>query len=362
MLQAGDGSQDPMSRTTRKSELAVDVGMTSSRKQEHIRICLDHDVEFSGSNGFEQYRFVHRALPEVALNAIDTSTEFLGKRFEWPFLIEAMTGGAQGTDGINRNLARAAQELGIGMGVGSQRAMLEEPRLAYTYQVRDVAPDIFLLGNIGAAQIVSHSIDQIGSLVRGIGADGLAVHLNPAQEISQSEGDTDWSHVPNAIEMLCKGVDFPVVAKEIGFGISRDVARALEQAGVACIDVSGAGGTSWIRVEHYRGAKISSDFFEWGLQTAESLRQCREAVAIPLIASGGIRTGLECAKALALGASLVGFALPLLRPALESHQAVVERIQDFNRQLRMAMFLVGARNLEELKRARILSEKPVVLP
>jgi isopentenyl-diphosphate delta-isomerase len=329
------------------------AGKTSSRKEDHIRICLERDVEFSKSNGFERYELVHRALPELNLADIDTSTKFMGKAFSLPFFIEAMTGGSPGTDKINRNLAMAAQELGIGMGLGSQRAMLEDPGLAYTYEVREVAPGIFLLGNIGAAQLSGYSPGEITKLVRGVKADGLAVHLNAAHELSQPEGDSDWRNVLSDIGKLCRGVDFPVVVKETGCGISGEVARKLERAGAACLDVAGAGGTSWIRVEHHRGSETAKSFFDWGIPTAESLKQCREAVRIPLIASGGMRTGLECAKALAMGASLAGFALPLLKPAMDSHQAVVRKLEGMAREFRKAMLLVGAGNIQELRKAGI---------
>jgi isopentenyl-diphosphate delta-isomerase len=323
---------------------------TSSRKLEHIRICLERAVEFGKSNGFERYELVHSALPGTSLSEIDTSTEFMGKRFRLPFFIEAMTGGSSGPADINRNLAGAAEELGIGMGLGSQRAMLEDPGLAYTYQVRDVAPSIFLLGNIGAAQLSGYSIGEIRGVVRDVKADGLAVHLNAAQELSQPEGDRDWSGVLGGLEELCRKAGFPVVVKETGCGISGDVARRLEEAGVSCIDVAGAGGTSFVKIEHYRGSETAKSFLEWGIPTAESLMQCRSAVKVPLVASGGIRNGLECAKALAMGASLAGLALPLLRPATVSSKSVVMRLEGLAAELRKAMLLAGVRDIEDLSR------------
>ncbi len=326
---------------------------TQSRKEDHIRICVERDVEFRKGNGFERYDIEHKALPELSLSQIDTSAEFLGKGFRLPFFIEAMTGGSPGTEKINRNLARAAEELGIGMGLGSQRAMLEKPDLAYTYDVRDVAPGIFLLGNIGAVQLPSYSMREISSLVKEIRADGLAVHLNAAQEMSQPEGDRDWSNVLGAIRKLCTRAGFPVVVKETGCGISGDVAAKLESAGAACIDVAGAGGTSFIKVEHHRGSETARAFHEWGMPTADSLEQCRKAVKLPLIASGGMRTGLDCAKAVAMGASLAGFALPLLRPATESHQAVRNMLERLEKELRKAMMLAGTRSIQELSNARI---------
>ena len=328
---------------------------TSSRKDDHIRICLEKDVEASKGTGFERYELGHRAIPEKRPSEVDTSTELLGKPFRLPFLIEAMTGGSKGTERINRNLALAAEKAGIGMGVGSQRAMLEDPELAYTYEVRDVAPGIFLLGNIGAAQLPHYTVKEVSGLVRAIGADGLAVHLNPAHELSQPEGDRDWSGVMEAIRELCRKAGFPVIAKETGCGISGEIARKLESAGVSCIDVAGAGGTSWVKVEQHRGSETASSFAEWGIPTAESLRECREVVQLPLIASGGMRSGLDAAKAIAMGASLAGFALPFLRPATESADAVTSKIRRLENELRKAMVLAGANTIEELARAGVKS-------
>jgi isopentenyl-diphosphate delta-isomerase len=325
----------------------------SSRKKEYINICLQNNVEFTKSNGFERYEFEHRALPEISLGEIDLSTVFFRKKFRLPFFIEALTGGSPGTEKFNRNLARAAEELGIGMGLGSQRAMLEVPELTYTYQIRDVAPNILLLGNIGATQLSEFASQEISAMVREIGADGLAIHLNAAQEICQPEGDTDWSNVYANIERICKNANFPIVVKETGCGLSEEIARKLASAGAAGLDIAGAGGVSMTKVESFRGSKVRA-FFEWGIPTAESLRQCRKAVKIPLIASGGMRTGLECAKALAMGASLVGFALPVLKPATESYQAVVKKLEDLKKELLQTMLLIGARTIPQLRRVKIV--------
>jgi isopentenyl-diphosphate delta-isomerase len=330
------------------------TGSTSKRKQEHIDICLSQDVEFRKSNGFEKYEFEHRALPELNLSEIDTATEFMGKSFACPFFVEAITGGSIGTERLNLNLAKACEEMGIGMGTGSQRAMLDEPGVAYTYMVRDVAPNIFLLGNIGAVQLSQLHVDDIINMVEQIKGDGLAIHLNAAQEMCQPEGDTDWRDVLSNIERICKYTDFPVVVKETGCGITADVALRLESAGVDCLDIGGAGGTSFTRVEHYRGAQSAAAFFEWGIATAESLQQCRKAVRIPIIASGGMRTGVDCAKALAMGASLVGFALPVLKAAQISHQAVVDKLKFLAESLRKTMLLLGAKNIEDLKHIKIV--------
>jgi isopentenyl-diphosphate delta-isomerase len=330
---------------------------TSSRKDEHIRICIEEDVEFKKSNGFDRYDIEHTALPEISHSDVDTSTEFLGKRLRMPFFIEAMTGGSPGTEKINRNLAMAAENMGIGMGLGSQRAMLENPDLAYTYDVRDVAPGILLIGNIGAVQIQEYSMKEIVGIVKGIGADGLAVHLNAAQEMSQPEGDRDWRDVLDGLKRLCSNADFPVMVKETGCGISGDTARKIESAGASCIDIAGAGGTSFIKVEKYRGSETAGAFSEWGIPTADSLVQCRRAVKIPIIASGGMRTGLECAKAIAMGASISGLARPLLKPATDSHKAVQKRIEQLDKEFRKAMILSGARNIEELRKTRVTHVK-----
>lgn len=344
-----------MSLSKKKHHVTVDPAAKSlsQRKDEHIRICLEKDVTFSKAAGFEKYDFEHNALPELSLSRVDTSTTFLGKRFRYPFFIEALTGGFPKAERINKNLAQAAEIFGIGMGVGSQRAMLTDPQLAYTYQVRDVAPTMFLLGNIGATQLGNLAVEKIASLIESIGADGLAIHLNPAQELCQPEGDTDWRRVLANIRRICEEVSFPVIVKETGCGITGEIAKRLELAGVACVDVAGAGGTSFTKVEYYRSSQESQMFFEWGIPTAEALRQCWQAVSIPLIASGGIRTGLACAKALAMGASLTGFALPLLKPAMKSHDAVLEKLASLGEELQKTMLLVGAKNLDDLRATKI---------
>lgn len=329
------------------------MGTVERRKWEHIKICIDKDVTFKKPNGFQRYEFEHQALPGLALDDIDTSTTFLGKTFNMPFFIEAMTGGCPGTGKINRNLARAAEILGIGMGVGSQRAMVNRPERIQTYHVRGDAPSILLFGNIGATQLSGLSADVIHTLIRQIEADGLIVHLNAAQELCQHEGDKDWRNILTQIERLCKVLDYPVIVKETGCGIAGKIARLLASTGIRALDVAGAGGTSFSMVEYHRGSRIAEAFFDWGIPTAESLNQCKHAIDIPLIASGGIRTGLDCAKAITMGASLVGFALPLLKPALASHQAVVSRIQRFEKELKVAMLLTGAANIGALAATRI---------
>lgn len=328
--------------------------ITKSRKDDHIRICMDEDVEFRKANGFEHAELEHRALPEISRDEIDLSTRFLGKKFSSPLFIEAITGGTKTGERINRNLAKAAEALGIGMGVGSQRAMLEDAKLARTYRVRDVAPAIFLLGNIGAAQVREYDVEKIMSLVDAIKADGLAVHLNAAQELAQKEGDKSWKGIFNDIRFLCKKARFPVIAKETGCGISGKLSRELVAAGVKAIDVAGAGGTSWVKVDSHRTDEDVSHLEEWGIPTAEALKDVARSVKVPIIASGGIRNGVEVAKALAMGASLAGMALPLLKPATESWHAVKAHLEKIISQLEDAMFLVGARNVKELQKVRVI--------
>lgn len=328
----------------------------SQRKDEHISICLNEKVTFNKTNGFEKYEFVHKAVPGINLGDIDISTSFLGKDFTYPFFIEPITGGSSKGGEINQNLARAAQETGIGMGVGSQRAMLENPTIVYTYQIREAAPSILLLGNIGATQLSSLNSRAILEMVNQIGADGLAIHLNAAQELCQPEGDTNWANVLTDIEKICSVTPFPIIVKETGCGIDGETAQFLESAGVDCIDIAGAGGTSFTKVESYRAPKNSSFLEEWGIPTAESLRQCRQMIKIPIIASGGMRNSLDCAKAIAMGASLVGFALPLLKLAQRSHHDVVAYLTSMGNGLKKVMLLVGAQNIDELKQTQVLSK------
>ena len=330
------------------------MSVTRSRKDDHIRICMEKNVEFVKSNGFEHVELEHKALPEIDKNEIDLETKFLGKKFEYPLFIEAMTGGTEQGEKINKNLAKAAESLGIGMGVGSQRAMLEYPKLARTYFVRDVGPSMFLLGNIGAAQLGQYDMEKIISLVDSIRADGLAVHLNVAQELAQQEGDKSWKGIYSDIKYLCKKAEFPIMAKETGCGISGKLSKALVRAGVKAIDVAGAGGTSWVKVDAYRTEEDVSHIEEWGIPTAEALKDVTGKTKVPIIASGGIRTGVEVAKAISMGADLAGLALPLLRPATESPESVRKHLEKIVSQLKDAMFLVGAKNLKELRRTRVI--------
>lgn len=322
---------------------------TEKRKTDHIRICIEEDVEFLKSNRFGEYQFTHNALPEINWDDINIATKFLGYDFKAPFFIEAVTGGTKGSESINRNLAKAAQELGIGMGVGSQRAMIENPKLVSTYTVKETSPNIFLVGNMGASHIIGFETKQIAEALDKIKADALAVHLNPAQEIAQNDGHKNWKGVNDAIRKLSSEIKVPIIVKEVGNGISGVVAKKLEHAGVDAIDVAGAGGTSWVKVDTLITGKPFEHFFEWGIPTAEALEQCLRSVKIPVIASGGIRNGIEAAKALSMGASLVGLALPLLKPACTSAGNVKKVLDKLILELKTVMFLTGSKNLKELK-------------
>jgi isopentenyl-diphosphate delta-isomerase len=333
----------------------------SKRKLEQLRICMDEDVRSMTTTGLERYRLVHRALPEMALEEVNTSTSFLGHRLGAPLLISAMTGGAALSQEVNRRLASAAQELGLAMCLGSQRAAIEDPDLLATYQVRQVAPDILLLANLGAVQLnYGYGVGECLRAVESVEADALVLHLNPLQEALQPEGDTNFAGLTAKIAEVCRALPVPVIVKEVGWGISATVAERLYQAGVAALDLAGAGGTSWSEVERYRSAtpaeaEVAEAFADWGLPTADALVAVRQACPkLSLIASGGIKDGVEVAKCLALGANLAGIAQPLLRPAMDSSEAVSGQLRVFLRQLRVAMFCTGARTVADLDSSRLV--------
>lgn len=336
---------------------------TRLRKADHLRINLEEDVQHRGmTTGLERFRFIHDALPELNLDGIDLATTFLGHRLRAPVLVSSMTGGVEGGWEITRRLAVAAQAFGVAIGVGSQRAAIEDATLARWYQVRDVAPDVLLFANLGAVQLNDgYGVEECRRAVEMIGADALILHLNPVQEALQAEGNRDWSGLLDRIAVVCAALEVPVVVKEVGFGISGRVARRLVDAGVAAIDVSGAGGTSWSAVEHYRAAsdryrRTSETFMDWGIPTATCLRMARDAApGIPLIASGGLRTGLDAAKTIALGADLAGFAGPMLRAAATGQEAADELLGTIVDELRLAMFGVGAGTIEALRSADLMT-------
>lgn len=321
---------------------------TESRKKDHVELVISKGAQYAKTAGFEKVEFMHNALPEISLEKVDLSLKFLGKHLRHPLLITGMTGGYNDAESINKGLAAAAEKHGLAFGVGSQRAMIEKPALAKTYRVRDVAPTVPLLSNIGAFQLKKYKFAQIDSIVQSIEADALAVHLNPLQEVIQPEGDTDFSGVLDAITSTCDKLSVPVVVKETGAGISQDVAIKLKGAGVKYLDVSGAGGTSWSKVEYMRYGNIPG-FEDWGIPTVESLIQCRGV--LPLIASGGIRSGLEGAKAIALGADLCGAAYPFIKALREKE--LDDFISMFLKQMHVSAYLTGSRTHAELKRAKM---------
>jgi isopentenyl-diphosphate delta-isomerase len=340
---------------------------TIERKREHLEICLRENVEMERSTGFEHYRFLHEALPEIAPEDVEIRTSFLGRELTMPFLISSMTGGVERGLQINRHLAGAAEALGIAMAVGSQRVALRHPEAAKSFAVvREVAPDVPVYANLGATQLNrGYGIPELRRAVGMIGADGLFLHLNPLQEAIQERGNTDYRNLAERIGEVTAGLGRPVLVKEVGAGISPRTARLLADRGVAAIDVSGAGGTSWSKIEALRAEdaerrELGLAFADWGIPTAQSLALCRaELPQLPLIASGGIRDGITAAKALALGADLVGLALPLLGAADQSQEAVERMLRRFARELRLVMFLVGARSLEELRRGHhLVAELP----
>ena len=328
------------------------------RKEAQLRVCLGNDVQVGTvSAGFDRYRFVHQSLPEIDWSEIDLSINLLGKRLRAPIVISAMTGGCRLGADINRNLAIAAQRLGLGMGVGSQRAAIVDSTIAYSYQVREYAPDILLFANLGAVQLNNgFGLAECRQAVDMIDADGLCLHLNGLQEIFQNRGDCNYRGLIERISDVCERLGAPVLVKEVGWGISKETAGSLASVGVSAIDVAGSGGTSWYLVEQLvagrpREEAIRSPFATWGIPTVDSLIQVVERVGnLPVIASGGIRNGVDAAKALALGATTVGIALPLLKPATESAEAVVEKLEQIVFELRTAMFCIGAASIADLQR------------
>jgi isopentenyl-diphosphate Delta-isomerase len=329
---------------------------TQKRKKEHLEICLDAtNVAGHFGTGLDRYRFVHNALPELDIDEIDVGATFLGKRLNAPILISSMTGGFDLARKVNRNLSAAAQHLGLAMGVGSQRVAIEEPSVADSFKVRDVAPDILLLGNLGAVQLnYGYTVDHCRRAVEMIGADGLILHLNVLQEAAQPEGNRNFRGLSEKIAEVCRQLPIPVVVKEVGSGISAEVAVRLKQAGVKAIDVAGRGGTSWYAVEAQRAAKqgkpAETTFADWGIPTEEALVAVRKAVpGLQIVASGGVRTGLDIAKCIALGADIAAFGQPLLGAALESPEKVIEFIGVVIYEIKVAMLCVGAQNLEALK-------------
>lgn len=338
---------------------------TQSRKADHLRICLDEDVQFhETTHGLEHYRFTHCCLPELNRTEIDISTTFLGKNLDAPLLISSMTGGTELAQIINYRLAEVAQHYKIAMGVGSQRVAVENPQVAATFAVRSLAPDILLFANLGAVQLnYDYGLDQCLRVVDFLEADALILHLNPLQECVQTKGDTNFRGLLEKIATLCRKLPVPVIAKEVGNGISAPMAEKLIAAGVSAIDVAGAGGTSWAKVESERAddvkqRRLGATFADWGVPTAECITTIRAiAPDIPLIASGGLRNGLEVAKAIALGADLAGLAWPFLQAAHESEAALQALVDILIAEITTVLFCTGNATLSELKHSQTLKLK-----
>ena len=325
------------------------------RKLEHIQLALEARNQHA-SRFYDRYDFVHEALPDVDLAAVDVSVEFLGKPLAAPLLVSCMTGGTDSASTINRNLAVAAERAGIALGVGSQRKALEDSATAATFEVRDLAPTIPLLGNLGAVQLnYGFGLEECRRAVEMISADALALHLNPLQEAIQPEGQCDFTGLLPKIGRLVAELGVPVVVKEIGCGISGATGRRLFDVGVRIVDSAGLGGTSWARIEAARASdlELGELFADWGVPSPDSIRQLAAIEGFTVIGSGGVRSGLDVAKALCFGADLVGLAQPFLAAAMESADKVYERIQRVVQELRIAMFCTGCRNLAELRQAQL---------
>lgn len=330
---------------------------TAKRKDDHLDLCATGDVEpAQNSTLLECVRLVHCAMPEMAVDEVDLSTEFLGKKLRYPLLITGMTGGTERAGVVNRDLALLAERHGLAFGVGSQRAMAENPQAGETFQVRQVAPTVPLLGNIGLYQAVGLGVDGVRRLAEAIGADGMALHLNAGQELTQPEGDRDFRGGYKVVEGLVRAFGPRLLVKETGCGIGPEVARRLVELGVRNLDVSGLGGTSWVRVEQLRAkgvqAQVGAEFSSWGIPTAAAITTVRRAVGpdARLVASGGLRTGMDAAKVLTLGADLAGMALPLFRAQQEGGLAGAEQaLAVILAGLKQALVLTGSRNCAELR-------------
>lgn len=349
----------PLSKSVIPTEQAA---ITQSRKADHLRVCLEEDVQFHHvSHGLERYRFVHCCLPELDRQEVNTTTTFLGKSLGAPLLISSMTGGTEYAQMINSRLAQVAQHYQLAMGVGSQRVAIENPEVIKTFAVRSLAPDILLFANLGAVQLnYGYGIDECHRVIDWLEADALVLHLNPLQECVQTRGDRDFRGLLCKISQLCQQLPVPVIAKEVGNGISAKMAQVLIDAGVSAIDVAGAGGTSWAKVESQRAKdplqrRLGETFANWGLPTADCVTQVRAiAPSIPLIASGGLRTGLDVAKAIALGADLAGLAFPFLQAAATSEVALSELTDALIAEVSTVLFCTGTATLPGLRAPHLL--------
>jgi isopentenyl-diphosphate delta-isomerase len=338
---------------------------TEERKVDHIKICLEENIQArQTTTGFEDIFLVHKALPEIERDRIDLSTVVFNHEFSAPLLVGAMTGGTTKALKINAAIAEAVEELGLGMGVGSQRVAIEDSKLEGSFVIaRKKAPTAFLVANIGGPQLVGrYGVKEAQKAVEMLEANALAIHLNPLQEAVQPEGETNYSGVLNKIGEIAQVLEVPVIVKETGAGIAAEEAKMLEEAGVAGIDVAGVGGTSWAAVEYYRAKRVQDEFrqrlgetfWDWGIPTAVSLVEVVQSVHLPVIASGGIRHGTDVAKSLALGTSLASMALPILHSATKSSEEVKKTLQFVIEELKNVMFLVGAESIQKLQKTKVV--------
>lgn len=331
------------------------------RKQMHIKICLEENVKSDISTGFENVRLVHRALPEIDLDEVSIKTKLFGKKLAGPLIISAMTGGTDWAKKINKTLAEAAHKLEIGIGVGSQRIAVEKPETEATFKiVRETAPNTLVMGNVGCPQISQGwGVHEAQQCIDMIDADALAIHMNPLQEAVQVSGETEYKGVLGGIKEIVNEIGVPIIMKETGCGIAKEESIKLEKVGVKGLEISGTGGTSWAAVEHHIARKVGKKeqevlgkaLWNWGIPTAISVVETSSSTKLKIIASGGIRTGVEMAKAITLGADAVGIALPLLKKAVLGPEALREHIRSILNEFRVVMFLTGAKKVDDLKRA-----------
>jgi isopentenyl-diphosphate delta-isomerase len=352
------------------SDRPSDIEIIKQRKREGIEIPLNKDVQAKTTSTYLEYvKLIHNALPELDYDEIDISTTFLKRKFSAPLIIDSMTGGAPEAARINGRLGELAEKYGFAMGLGSQRAGLESEQLAETYSIaRKNAPSAFLIANIGGAQLAKGlTIENIKKIIDMIQADALVIHLNPLQELIQPEGEPKYKGVLSKISEISGDLDVPVIVKEVGAGISKEVAVKLEVAGVSAINVAGAGGTSWAGVEKIRAEASNNDlkthlgeiFWDWGIPTAASLVEVKKTVKVPIIASGGLRNGMEMAKCIVLGASMCAMAYPFLLKAAESKEQLFNFADTVIAELKSTMFLIGAMNLSVLKSSRYILTGPL---
>lgn len=333
------------------------------RKTEHIRLCLTDAVEgVNKTTGLEGITFIHNALPEIDFHDISLETSFLGKKLQAPFLVSSMTGGSDLATEINRNLAIAAEQKGWAIGLGSTRALLESSAYEESFLIRDYAKTVPIIANLGAVQLnYGYGVEECQAIVDRTGADSLVLHLNSLQEVVQDGGDLNFKDLLPKIEAICKGLTVPVGAKEVGFGIDGTIAKKLYDAGIAYIDVAGAGGTSWSQVEKLRTEDplrkhAAEAFNDWGIPTKDCIVSVKNTLpTAPVVASGGMKTGVDAAKAITIGADIVGYARTLLQAATESTEAVLGVMEQIEFELKMTMFGIGVDSIEGLQATKRVS-------